>query len=197
MGQGEQQKGAQSSPSQTTGQAQRDSGSAPKASDDKRPGNAQMNKSDDKPGTAGQRSTMDNKPGDANKAAADKNDKPGANRAASDNKPGDNNRAAGSQERNQTTGQGAAGSRAAVNLSSEQQTKIRTVVKEKVKVQPITNVNFSISVGTRVPRDVRYVAVPQEIVTIYPQWSGYYLVNANGQILVIEPSTFEIVYIIA
>ncbi len=38
---------------------------------------------------------------------------------------------------------------------------------------PVTNVNFSISVGTRVPREIGYHPLPEEIVTVYPEWRGY------------------------
>ena len=83
-----------------------------------------------------------------------------------------------------------------MNLSTEQKTKVRTVIREKVKAQPLTNVNFSISVGTRVPREVRYYPLPAEIVQIYPAWSGYHFILVNDQIVIIEPSSFEIVAII-
>jgi hypothetical protein len=58
-------------------------------------------------------------------------------------------------------------------------------------------VNFSISVGTRVPRDgVRYYPLPTEVVTVYPEWRGYEFIVVNDQIIVIEPSTYEIVAVI-
>ena len=193
----DQSKGAQTKPSETTGQAQKDQG-AQKA-DDKRPANAQMNKDDKAGATTGQKSTMDAKP-DANKAAADKPDanKAAADKAAADKSKADTNKAADTKSttQTQTTGQGAAGSRAAVNLSTEQKTKVRTVIKEKVHAQPLTNVNFSISVGTRVPRDVRFYPLPVEIVEIHPAWRGYSFILVNDQIVIIEPSTFEIVAII-
>ena len=56
-------------------------------------------------------------------------------------------------------GQAGAGAK----LSTEQRTKITTVIKGQ-HVQPVTNVNFSISVGTRVPRDVSFHPLPTEIV---------------------------------
>jgi Protein of unknown function (DUF1236) len=60
----------------------------------------------------------------------------------------------------------------------------------------VTNVNFSISVGTRVPRDVSFHPLPTEVVTIYPEWRGYNFVLVGGQIVVIDPATFEIVAVI-
>src|SRR6267154_1405131 len=93
----------------------------------------------------------------------------------------------------QTTGQAAGGAK----LSTEQRTKITTVIKEQ-HVQPVTNVNFSISVGTRVPRGegVTFHPLPAEIVTVYPQWRGYEYILVRDQILVIDPRTGEIVDVI-
>src|SRR6266704_2996996 len=93
----------------------------------------------------------------------------------------------------QTTGQAGGGAK----LSTEQRTKITTVIKEQ-HVQPVTNVNFSISVGTRVPRGggVTFHPLPAEIVTIYPQWRGYEYILVRDQILVIDPRTGEIVDVI-
>ena len=90
-----------------------------------------------------------------------------------------------------TTGQAGAGAK----LSTEQQTKISTVIKQQ-NVAPVTNVNFSISVGTRVPRDVQFHTLPAEVVTIYPQWRGYRFIRVREEIVIIDPNTFEIVAII-
>jgi Protein of unknown function (DUF1236) len=92
---------------------------------------------------------------------------------------------------NKTVGQAGAGAK----LSSEQRTKITTVIRDQ-HVTPVTNVNFSISVGTRVPRDVAFHPLPAEIVTIYPDWRGYEFILVNGQILVIDPQSFEIVAVL-
>jgi hypothetical protein len=90
-----------------------------------------------------------------------------------------------------TTGQAGAGAK----LSTEQQTKISTVIKQQ-NVAPVTNVNFSVSIGTRVPRDVHFHVLPQEVVTIYPQWRGYKFIRVREEIVIIDPNTFEIVEII-
>jgi len=97
----------------------------------------------------------------------------------------------GTSVQSQTTGQAGAGAK----LSTEQRTKITSVIREQ-HVQPLNNVNFSIAVGTRVPRDVRFYPLPREVVTIYPEWRGYEFVLVNSQIIVIDPRTFEIVAIL-
>ena len=93
--------------------------------------------------------------------------------------------------RSQTVGQAGAGGK----LSSEQRTKITTVIRDQ-HIAPVTNVNFSISVGTRVPRDVTFHPLPAEIVTIYPDWRGYEFILVRDQIVVVDPRTFEIVAVL-
>ena len=87
-----------------------------------------------------------------------------------------------------TTGQAGAGAK----LTTEQRTKITTVISSQ-HVEPVTNVNFSISVGTRVPRDVHFHPLPAESSTIYPEWRGYEFILVNDQIIIIDPQTYEIV----
>jgi hypothetical protein len=90
---------------------------------------------------------------------------------------------------NVTTGQAGAGAK----LSSDQRTKITTVIRNE-HVAPVNNVNFSISVGTKVPRghiDLR--PLPSEVVTIYPEWRGYEFFLVRDEIIVVDPRTLEIV----
>jgi hypothetical protein len=96
-------------------------------------------------------------------------------------------------ERSQTTtGQAGAGAK----LTTDQRTKITTVFRSE-RIAPENNVNFSISVGTRVPREgVRFHPLPSEVVTIYPEWRGYEFIRVRDQILVIDPNTYEIVAIL-
>jgi hypothetical protein len=91
----------------------------------------------------------------------------------------------------QTTGQAGAGGK----LSSDQRTKITSVIREQ-HIAPLAHVNFSISVGTRVPRDVEFHPLPTEIVTIYPEWRGYEFIMVGEQIIVVDPRTFEIVAVL-
>lgn len=95
------------------------------------------------------------------------------------------------ENRSQTTGQAGASAK----LSSEQRTKITTVIRDQ-HVAPVTNVNFSISVGARVPRDVSFHPLPMEIVSIYPDWRGYEFILVRDQIIVVDPRTFEIVAVL-
>jgi hypothetical protein len=143
----------------------------------------------DRDGGKAQRAQDDMKAGPkGEKSAQDNNMKGEKGGAAKDMKAEDRNGAAKSTT---TTGQAAAGGK----LSTEQRTKITTVIKSQ-NVRPVTNVNFSISVGTRVPRNVGFHPLPAEIVTVYPDWRGYEFFLVNDQIVVVDPRTLEIVAVI-
>ncbi len=91
-----------------------------------------------------------------------------------------------------TTGQAGAGSK----ISTEQRTQIRTVIKQQ-NVKQTTNVNFSISVGTRVPRaGVSFYPLPAQIISIYPDWRGYEYFLVRDEIIVVNPRTLEIVAVL-
>jgi hypothetical protein len=91
-----------------------------------------------------------------------------------------------------TTGQAGANAK----LSTEQRTRITTVIRNQ-HVESVNNVNFSISVGTRVPREgVRFYPLPTEVVTIYPEWRGYQFILVHNEIIVIDPNTYEIVAVL-
>lgn len=90
-----------------------------------------------------------------------------------------------------TTGQAGAGAK----LSTEQRTKITTVIRDQ-HIAPVNNVNFSISVGTRVPREVSFHPLPAEVVTVYPEWRGYEFFLVRDEIVVVDPRTLEIVAVL-
>lgn len=97
--------------------------------------------------------------------------------------------------RQDTTGQGAAGRAGGASLTQEQRTKITTTIKQ-TNVRPVTNVNFSISVGATVPRTVELHPLPPTVIEVYPQWRGYRFVLVKDEIIIIEPDTYRIVAVI-
>jgi hypothetical protein len=100
-------------------------------------------------------------------------------------------KAEGREGRSETVGQAGAGSK----LTTEQRTRITTVIRDQ-HIAPVSNVNFAVSIGTRVPRDIGFHPLPAEIVTIYPEWRGYEFILVNDQIVVVDPRTFEIVAVL-
>lgn len=96
------------------------------------------------------------------------------------------------QNRSTTTGQGSAAGSA--KLSTEQRTKITSIIKQR-KVEP-TKLSVSVSVGTRVPASVHLYPLPVEVVALYPAWRGYEYILVGDQIVVINPRSHEIVAIL-
>jgi Protein of unknown function (DUF1236) len=56
--------------------------------------------------------------------------------------------------------------------------------------------SFNVSIGTRVPRNVRLVALPVAVVSIAPAYRAYRYFIADDRIVIVEPSTYEIVEVI-
>jgi hypothetical protein len=81
-------------------------------------------------------------------------------------------------------------------LSAEQKTKVRETVIRSSNAPRVTNVNFSVTVGAVVPRDVRFAPLPPILVDIYPQWRSYQYVIVEERIIIIEPSSYKIVAIV-
>jgi hypothetical protein len=177
-------------------------------SDQKSPGGAKNQRAQDdmKAGTKGEKSAddnmkQDNMKGDRSKSMSSETNEKGAAGKDRDMKAegregrNDNMNAetkgGAADSRTQTTGQVGGGAR----LSGEQRTRISTVFRDQ-RIEPLNNVNFSIAVGSRVPRDISFHPLPAEVVTIYPEWRGYEFVRVRDQILVINPRTLEIVAVL-
>ncbi|MBX4953061.1 hypothetical protein ABID08_001369 [Rhizobium binae] len=99
-----------------------------------------------------------------------------------------------STDQNATTNKSS--SETNVNISVEQQTEIRSVVKE-VHVAPVKEVDFTVSLGVKIPKKVRLEPLPPRIVKIVPQYEGYrFFILADGRIVIVDPNALTIVYII-
>jgi len=171
---------------QTTGQAAPDTKSADTKSGKARETTGQAPKPDADSKT--QNKSMDNdKSGPSNKSDAvrSKSEENGRNGASS------RSTETTTEQNRATTGQGAG---SAARLSTEQRTKITTIIRQH-RVEP-AHVNVSINVGTRIPPSVHLYPLPTEVVTIYPEWRGYEYILVGEQIVVIDPRTHEIVAVL-
>ncbi|RVD48790.1 DUF1236 domain-containing protein [Mesorhizobium sp. M7A.F.Ca.ET.027.03.2.1] len=83
------------------------------------------------------------------------------------------------------------------NVTVEQKTEVTQIIRE-TKVEPVSNVDFDITVGVEVPRPkVRLHRLPARIVKIVPAYESYeYFVLADGRIVIVDPDTFKIVLIL-
>lgn len=93
--------------------------------------------------------------------------------------------------------QGAANSstKAPAAVPPEKAAKINDVIT-RGKVEPINNVNFSLSVGVDVPSTVTVRPLPSSIVEIVPEYRGYDYIVVREEIVIIEPRTRKIVTVV-
>ena len=83
-----------------------------------------------------------------------------------------------------------------VNVSASLSESQRTRVSESISrlnVKPVTNVNFSLSVGTVVPRDVHFEPLPAAVVEVMPQYRGYNFIVVRDDIVIVDPASYKIV----
>jgi len=84
-----------------------------------------------------------------------------------------------------------------VDVSSEQKTEIHQAITE-VNVAPVTSVDFDVSVGVAVPKTIVLNPLPPTVIKIVPQFKGYlFFILPDGRIVIVEPSTLHIVYILS
>jgi hypothetical protein len=88
------------------------------------------------------------------------------------------------------------GSRERVQLSEQQRTNFHETILKERNVNRIDHVNFSINVGTRVPRSVHLVPLPAAVFSIVPQFRSYRYFVASDEICIVDPNTYEIVEVI-
>jgi hypothetical protein len=99
-------------------------------------------------------------------------------------------------------------------VSEDQHSQIKTVIARVSRPRDRVDrrkFNFSVSIGSRVPRSVQVATLPDEIVQIVPQYRGfnYFVVSYRtkdvgggdymlvwDQLVIIDPQTLEIVAII-
>jgi hypothetical protein len=99
-------------------------------------------------------------------------------------------------ERHGTVGQGSAGTRANTGITADKRIRIHETIVRERNAPRVSSVKFDLSVGTRVPRDIRIAAVPQTIVEIEPAWLGFEYFLAGDEIVIVNPRTLEIVAVI-
>jgi hypothetical protein len=150
---------------------------------------------DEKAGQKG-KSAQDNMSGDRSKSMSSDNDKAGSKDMKAEGRDGNRNAETkgGVDSKSQTT-TGNAATSATAAPPAEKRTQIVSAIKSE-RIEETTNVNFNISVGTRVPTNVRFHPLPSRIVEIYPEWRGYDVIFVRGQYIIVRPQTHEIVYII-
>ena len=83
-----------------------------------------------------------------------------------------------------------------IDITTEQRTEIRNVIVE-TKAEPV-KLDIDVNVGVIVPRTVELRPLPPRIIEIVPAYRGYeYFVLVDGRIIIVEPGTLKVVYVIS
>jgi hypothetical protein len=88
------------------------------------------------------------------------------------------------------------GSAGRTQVSEQQKPNIGQTLHKERNLNRVTNVNFSINVGTRIPHSVRLVALPASVIAIVPSYRAYRYFAVGEQICIVDPASFEIVDVI-
>src|SRR5262249_55023684 len=84
-----------------------------------------------------------------------------------------------------------------VNLTTEQRTKIHSVIIADRSAPRVEHVNFALNVGVVVPRGtVKFAPVPATIVEIQPVWRGFEYFLVGDEIVIVDPADLHIVAVI-
>ena len=88
------------------------------------------------------------------------------------------------------------GSAARANsLSMDQQIKIGEIITNE-QTTPLSNVNFSVSIGGIVPEQVLLRPLPLDVHQLAPQFVGYSFIVVEELIAIVEPHTRKIVEVL-
>jgi hypothetical protein len=89
----------------------------------------------------------------------------------------------------------SANTTASININDQQRTRVTESIS-RLNVQPLTNVNFSLAVGTAVPRDIRLQPLPTDVVQVVPQYRGYNFFVVRNEIVIVDPYSYQIVTVL-
>lgn len=90
---------------------------------------------------------------------------------------------------------GGSGAAERVQLSEQQRTSVReTIMRERP--QKVTNVNFSLSIGTRVPRSTRLHVLPATVISVVPEYRSYRYILVEDEIVIVDPDSYAIIAIV-
>ena len=133
----------------------------------------------------------------AAQAPTNEKDKKGSGQAQSKDRDGKDNAQKQSKDGDAQRSAERPGSGARTQLSEQQRSNVHQTLLKERNLNRASNVNISISIGTRIPRSVRLVALPASIISVVPAYRSYRYVVVNEQICIVDPNTYEIVEVIA
>jgi Protein of unknown function (DUF1236) len=135
-----------------------------------------------------QRGAQEEKPGMENKGAQEERGtkERGAQEERGKTGPGGNER----------IGQSPGSKGSSVQLSQDQRTRIQAVIGKEHAPRFSGSEHFDMTVSARVPRDVHIAVLPEDIVTIVPEYRGFDYIVVGDSFLIVDRATLEIVAVI-
>lgn len=99
------------------------------------------------------------------------------------------------QQTGEAEGQPSTETTASIDINTEQRTEITRAFRE-VRADPV-DIDIEVNVGVTVPRTVTLRPLPPRVIEVVPAYRNYeYFVLADGRIIIVEPSTFRVVYVL-
>jgi hypothetical protein len=182
-------------------------GSAPGANQGSAPSKAPAATSNQQtaPGAASPSATGDaNRPNSTGRSTTGANapsnttDQPGSasGQPGRANQPGTGTASGSSQNAAPGTSSTSSATAPVVNLTQQQRTEIRQTVINGGNAPRVSSVNFNIGVGVVVPQTVNFAPLPPTIVSIHPDWRGYYYFVYAEEIIIVEPGSRRIIAVL-
>ncbi len=81
------------------------------------------------------------------------------------------------------------------NWKPEQRTRVRTVFA-KHRREAVVNINIQPRVGISIPRSVKLVSIPQDLIVIVPEYREYRYFIVDNAAYIVDPDTFVIVDVV-
>jgi hypothetical protein len=83
-----------------------------------------------------------------------------------------------------------------VNIREDQRTRIHDVIVARRDILRVNSVDFDLRVGTVIPRSVRLVGMPEDVVRIFPRFRRHRVFIAENEIVIVDPATLRIVAVL-
>jgi hypothetical protein len=79
-----------------------------------------------------------------------------------------------------------------IALDEREQMRISDIIRQQ-RIQPVTNINFSLNVGSTVPSSVRLARISGELADIFPHYRNFSFFVAKQELVIVDSQSYGIV----
>jgi len=79
-----------------------------------------------------------------------------------------------------------------IALDVRERTIVSDIIRQQ-RIQPVTNINFSLTVGSSVPSSVRLLRISGELADIFPDYRDFSFFIAKEELVIVDAQSYEIV----